>query len=69
MLLKKKEEAAAREKESEAEEGAKAAGVVNDLVTRVLSRSAELRRSRAETTSDFFRQEVERLGSELPSIR
>lgn len=44
---------------------ATAAGVVNDLVTRVLRQSAELRRRRAETTADYFRQEVERLSGEL----
>jgi polysaccharide biosynthesis transport protein len=45
--------------------GPRAAAVVNDLAARVLSQSAELRRSRAETTSDYFRQEVARLGDEL----
>ncbi|HKK35040.1 MAG TPA: Wzz/FepE/Etk N-terminal domain-containing protein, partial [Paracoccaceae bacterium] len=50
------------------ERPATAAGVVNDLDTRVLRQSAELRRNRAETTADYFRQEVERLSSELTEI-
>lgn len=45
--------------------GAEAAGVVNDLVTSVLSRSAEMRRSRASTTTGYFQQEVARLSREL----
>jgi len=50
------------------ERPATAAGVVNDLVTRVLRQSSELRRNRAETTADYFRQEVERLSDELTDI-
>ena len=45
--------------------GATSAAVVNDLVTRVLRQSAELRRARAGVTSTYFRQEVAQLGTEL----
>ena len=49
-------------------DGETAAAVVNDLVTRILQQNARLRRDRAETTAEFFAQEVERLGEELSRI-
>ena len=45
-----------------------AAAVANELVTRILDSNAALRRARAETTADFFRQEVERLARELSQL-
>lgn len=42
-----------------------AAAVANDLVTRILAQNTQLRQARAETTSAFFRQEVDRLAREL----
>ena len=50
------------------ERAAVTAAVVNDLVDRVLSRSAALRRDRAETTSAFFRQDVDRLARDLAEM-
>lgn len=45
--------------------GRVAANVVNELVTLVLEENTSFRRSRAESTLDFFRQEVQRLGEQL----
>lgn len=45
-----------------------AAAVANDLVTRILAQNARLRQARAETTSAFFRQEVDRLGRALDTL-
>jgi polysaccharide chain length determinant protein (PEP-CTERM system associated) len=45
-----------------------AAAVANELVTRILGRNAEIRRARASNTSEFFRQEVDRLGRELARV-
>ncbi|WP_299964544.1 chain length-determining protein [uncultured Roseobacter sp.] len=49
----------------EGRSGRVAANVVNELVTLVLQENTTFRRSRAESTLDFFRQEVQRLGDEL----
>ncbi|MEZ5776816.1 MAG: GNVR domain-containing protein [Paracoccaceae bacterium] len=49
----------------EADTGAKAAGVVNELVTLVLQSDIELRTSSAENTLEFFNKEVRRLSGEL----
>jgi len=49
-------------------DGGVAAAVANDLVTRILAQNAQLRQARAETTSTFFRQEVDRLGRELDTL-
>jgi uncharacterized protein involved in exopolysaccharide biosynthesis len=48
--------------------GGVAAAVANDLVTRILAQNARLRQARAEMTSAFFRQEVDRLGRELDAL-
>ncbi|WP_095587760.1 GumC family protein [Actibacterium ureilyticum] len=42
-----------------------ASGVVNEYVTRILDENVRLRTDQAEDTLEFFRQEVERLGTEL----
>lgn len=49
----------------EGRSGRVAANVVNELVTLVLDENTSFRRSRAESTLDFFRQEVQRLGEQL----
>ncbi|MCF2906691.1 chain length-determining protein [Octadecabacter sp. CECT 8868] len=46
-------------------EGQIAANVVNEYVTLVLEANASFRMGRAESTLEFFEQEVERLGQEL----
>ncbi|WP_300019953.1 chain length-determining protein [uncultured Roseobacter sp.] len=51
----------------EARSGQIAANVVNEYVTLVLAENARFRRSRTESTLDFFEQEVERLGDDLDS--
>lgn len=48
-----------------ARNGAIAADVTNDFITRILALNAEQRQSRAGQTLDFFQQEVERLETEL----
>lgn len=45
-----------------------AAAVANELVTLILDSNASLRRARAETTAEFFRQETDRLGRELSQL-
>lgn len=45
-----------------------AAAVANELVTRILDQNAEIRRARASNTSEFFRQEVDRLARDLGRI-
>lgn len=49
----------------EARTGLIAANVVNEYVTLVLEENAEFRMSRAESTLNFFEQEVERLNEDL----
>lgn len=51
-----------------ADNPATAAAVAGELVTLILDRNAALRRARAETTAEFFRQEVDRLGRELSQL-
>ena len=45
-----------------------AAAIANALVTMILERNAALRQARAETTSEFFRQEADRLARELSRL-
>ena len=54
--------------EFEGESGPVVAGVVNEYVTLILNEDVATRTERAETTVDFFDQEVKRLSGELDAM-